>query len=60
LVENKKAAALIPPDGGRLVDKARRGEVPNFTGVYDPREPPRRPEIRLETLGHTAEENARA
>jgi sulfate adenylyltransferase len=39
--------------------KARRGELKNFTGIDDPYEPPVRPELNLETLNHTAEENAR-
>jgi sulfate adenylyltransferase len=42
-----------------LYAKARRGEIPNFTGVNDPYEPPRNPEITLQTVGRTAEENAR-
>jgi len=42
-----------------LYAKARRGEIQNFTGVNDPYEPPQHPEIRLETIGQTAEENAR-
>jgi adenylylsulfate kinase len=32
-----------------LYAKARRGEILNFTGVSDPYEPPRRPEIRIDT-----------
>jgi sulfate adenylyltransferase len=43
-----------------LYAKARRGEIKNFTGVDDPYEPPRCPEIRLETIGRAPEENARA
>jgi sulfate adenylyltransferase len=39
--------------------KARRGEIGSFTGIDDPYEPPLSPEIRLETVGRTAEENAR-
>jgi sulfate adenylyltransferase len=39
--------------------KARRGEITGFTGVDDPYEPPPNPEIVLETLAHTAEDNAR-
>ena len=38
---------------------ARRGEIKNFTGIDDPYEPPRRPEIRLETISESAEDNAR-
>lgn len=39
--------------------KARRGEIRGFTGVDDPYEPPEDPEIRLDTVARTAEENAR-
>jgi sulfate adenylyltransferase len=39
--------------------KARRGEIKNFTGIDDPYEPPVDPEIVLETLHNSAEENAR-
>jgi sulfate adenylyltransferase len=38
--------------------KARRGELPGFTGVDDPYEPPLHPEIVLGTLRRTPEENA--
>lgn len=40
--------------------KARRGEIKGFTGIDDPYEPPDNPEITLDTVNHTAEENARA
>ena len=39
--------------------KARRGEIKNFTGIDDPYEVPPHPEITLDTLSPTAEENAR-
>ncbi|MDZ7269883.1 MAG: bifunctional sulfate adenylyltransferase/adenylylsulfate kinase [candidate division KSB1 bacterium] len=39
--------------------KARRGEIKEFTGIDDPYEPPLHPEITLDTLTHSAEENAR-
>lgn len=39
--------------------KARRGEIREFTGIDDPYEPPLKPEIRLNTVAHTPEENAR-
>jgi adenylylsulfate kinase len=32
-----------------LYEKARAGEIPEFTGVSDPYEPPLRPEVRLVT-----------
>jgi sulfate adenylyltransferase len=40
--------------------KARAGEIKNFTGIDDPYEPPVGAELELDTLAHTAEENARA
>ena len=39
--------------------KARRGEIKEFTGISDPYEPPLNPEITLETVSHSPEENAR-
>jgi sulfate adenylyltransferase len=39
--------------------KARRGEIKEFTGINDPYEPPQNPEIILNTVNHTAEQNAR-
>ena len=42
-----------------LYAKARRGEVTGFTGIDDPYEPPRDPEITLDTVAQTPEENAR-
>jgi sulfate adenylyltransferase len=41
-----------------LYARARRGEIKNFTGVDDPYEPPRHPEIRLDTVTFLPEENA--
>jgi len=41
-----------------LYAKARAGEIPEFTGVSDPYEPPEAPELRIETAGHTPEESA--
>jgi adenylyl-sulfate kinase len=41
-----------------LYAKARSGEIPEFTGVSDPYEPPLDPEIRIETAGHTPAESA--
>jgi sulfate adenylyltransferase len=37
---------------------AREGKLKNFTGVDDPYEPPARPELRLDTVARTAEQNA--
>ena len=42
-----------------LYAKARRGEIKGFTGIDDPYEPPLNPEIRLDTVMHSPEENAR-
>lgn len=39
--------------------QARRGEITNFTGIDDPYEPPDRPEIVLDTVSHTPQQNAR-
>ncbi len=41
-----------------LYAKARRGEIKGFTGIDDPYEPPNNPEISLDTVHYTAEENA--
>ena len=38
--------------------KARRGELSTFTGIDDPYEPPVNPEIRLDTVQVSVEENA--
>jgi adenylyl-sulfate kinase len=43
-----------------LYQKARRGELKNFTGVDSPYEVPEHPELRLDTTGLTAEESAEA
>lgn len=42
-----------------LYAKARRGEIKGFTGVDDPYEVPRSPEICIDTVNYSAEENAR-
>ena len=39
--------------------KARRGEIKEFTGISDPYETPLEPEITLDTVDCTPEENAR-
>ena len=39
--------------------KARRGEIKDFTGIDDPYEPPLHPELKLETISSTPEQNAR-
>jgi sulfate adenylyltransferase len=42
-----------------LYARARRGEIQGFTGIDDPYEPPRNPEMRLETVQIDPEANAR-
>lgn len=42
-----------------LYAQARQGLITGFTGIDDPYESPRYPELRIETLNNTAEENAR-
>jgi sulfate adenylyltransferase len=39
--------------------KARRKEITGFTGIDDPYEEPQHPEVTLDTVGQTPEENAR-
>jgi sulfate adenylyltransferase len=39
--------------------KARRGEIKEFTGISDPYETPLTPEITLDTVDHSPEDNAR-
>ena len=41
-----------------LYAKARRGEIKEFTGIDDPYEAPRNPEIRLDTVHDRPEDNA--
>jgi bifunctional enzyme CysN/CysC len=43
-----------------LYKKARRGDLKNFTGIDSPYEPPRDPEIRIDTTRISAEEAAQA
>jgi sulfate adenylyltransferase len=46
-------------DAKGMYAKARRGEIIGFTGIDDPYEPPLHPEITLDTVAQTPEENAR-
>ena len=39
--------------------RARRGEIKGFTGIDDPYEPPQDPEIVVNTIDYSPEENAR-
>jgi adenylylsulfate kinase-like enzyme len=41
-----------------MYEKARRGEIKEFTGVSDPYEPPATPEVHLHTNEETPEESA--
>lgn len=43
-----------------LYARARRGEIKGFTGIDDPYEAPVNPEITLDTVDRTPEENAKA
>lgn len=43
-----------------MYQRARRGEIKNFTGLDDPYEAPVQPELTLDTMQSSAEENARA
>ena len=46
-------------DDKGMYAKARRGEIKGFTGIDDPYEAPEHPEITLDTVSCTPEENAR-
>ncbi len=48
---------LIERDVKGLYAKALRGEIPNFTGISDPYEPPENPEVVVETDKETVEES---
>lgn len=45
-------------DAKGMYAKARRGEITAFTGIDDPYEPPTHPELTLDTVVQTPEENA--
>ncbi|MCA1612560.1 MAG: bifunctional sulfate adenylyltransferase/adenylylsulfate kinase [Acidobacteria bacterium] len=45
-------------DAKGMYRQARAGRIKNFTGIDDPYEPPTSAEIVLDTVVHTAEENA--
>ena len=42
-----------------LYKKAQRGEAKSVTGIDDPYEPPEHPDLRIDTVLHSAEQNAR-
>lgn len=41
-----------------LYARARAGQIPSFTGVDDPYEPPLQPEVTLDTVHRSVDENA--
>jgi len=41
-----------------MYKQAREGKIKNFTGIDDPYEPPLNPELVIDTVNRTAEENA--
>lgn len=45
-------------DAKGMYRQAREGKIKNFTGVDDPYEPPHNAELTLDTVTHSAEENA--
>lgn len=45
-------------DAKGMYQQARDGRIKNFTGINDPYESPLSPELRLETVARSAEENA--
>ncbi|BEP18345.1 adenylyl-sulfate kinase [Pyrofollis japonicus] len=47
----------IRRDPKGLYKKALRGEIKHFTGVSDPYEPPENPDLELDTVNNTVEEN---
>ena len=46
-------------DSKGMYARARRGDIKGFTGIDDPYESPKHPEITLDTVARTLEENAR-
>jgi bifunctional enzyme CysN/CysC len=51
-------AAAEARDAKGLYAKARRGELPHFTGIDSPYEPPQSPELRLDTTVLSLDEAA--
>jgi bifunctional enzyme CysN/CysC len=50
----------IRRDPKGLYAKAQAGEIPNFTGLDSPYEPPEEPEMRISTVGQNVETLAEA
>jgi sulfate adenylyltransferase len=55
---NTPLAECEARDTKGIYQRARAGEIKNVTGLDDPYEPPFNPEIALDTVSHSAEENA--
>jgi adenylyl-sulfate kinase len=49
---------LVKRDGKGLYGRALRGEIPNFTGVSDPYEPPFSPEVHVHSDSETVDESS--
>jgi adenylylsulfate kinase len=47
-------------DSKGLYKRARMGQIPNFTGVSQPYEPPQRPELRIDSSVTTVADSAQA
>lgn len=43
-----------------LYARARMGEISGFTGIDDPYQAPKHPEVRIETINNSVEDNARS
>jgi adenylyl-sulfate kinase len=50
-------AILVERDVKGLYQKALKGEIPHFTGITDPYEPPVSPEVTVNSFAETAEES---
>ncbi len=53
-----RSALAEERDPKGLYEKARRGELENFTGIDSPYEPPESPELRLDMAALDVEEGA--
>lgn len=53
-------AVLMERDVKGLYKKALAGEIPHFTGISDPYEPPPAPEVTIDSSGETPEESVAA
>jgi sulfate adenylyltransferase len=55
---NTSLAVCEARDSKGMYSRARRGEIKNFSGIDDPYEPPLGPEIIIDSVTRSAEENA--